>query len=206
MKIACRILDSLALGFRFRSELGRVLTETPRDNSILSLHPSQLKASGIAALALDFDGVLSPHGFSAPIPPTREWLSRCAAIFGEERIFILSNKPTEARQRWFTEHFPQISFISGVAKKPYPDGLQKIGELARVPLPSILMVDDRLLTGCLAAINAGARCSYIRNPYISHQKHPMTELFFFILRVGERFTVRLINTLPAYQSRPQTKK
>jgi predicted HAD superfamily phosphohydrolase YqeG len=193
LKTAIRILNSLILGFRFRNELGRILAETQRDNSILSLDPVRLKTNGIAALALDFDGVLSPHGFSAPIPPTREWLSRCTAIFGEEKIFILSNKPTEARKRWFSEHFPRILIISGVAKKPYPDGLIKIGELARVPLHSILMVDDRLLTGCLAAINAGTRCAYIRNPYISQNKSPLTELFFFILRAGERFVVKLIS-------------
>ena len=193
MKTAFRILASIILGFRFRSELGHILRETPRDNSVLSLDPARLKASGIAVLALDFDGVLSPHGFSAPIPPTREWLSRCAAVFGEENIFILSNKPTETRQRWFAEHFPRIHFISGVAKKPYPDGLQKTAEIAHTPLSSIMMVDDRLLTGCLAALNAGTRCAYIRNPYISQQKHPLIELFFFLLRIGERFVVRLIS-------------
>jgi len=192
MKTAIRILNSLILGFRFRSELGRILAETPRDNSILSIDPARLKADGIAALALDFDGVLSPHGFNAPIPPAREWLSRCTAIYGEEKIFILSNKPTEARKRWFAEHFPRIRLISGVAKKPYPDGLVKTGELANVPLASILMVDDRLLTGCLAAINAGTRCAYIRSPYISKEIRPLTELFFFFLRFGERFVVRLI--------------
>lgn len=192
MKTAIRILTSLIQGFRFRRELARILSETPRDNSILSLNPGRMKGSGIAALALDFDGVLSPHGFKAPIPPAREWLTRCTAVFGEEKIFILSNKPTEARRRWFEEHFPKIRLISGVRKKPYPDGLLKTAELARVPLSSVLMVDDRLLTGCLAAINSGARCAYIRSPYISKDIRPLTELFFFFLRLGERFVVKLI--------------
>jgi hypothetical protein len=192
MKIVVRILNSLIMGFRFRSDLGRILADTPRENSILSLDPSRLKASGIAALALDFDGVLSPHGFNAPIPPAREWLSRCTAVFGEDNIFILSNKPTEARRRWFEKHFPRMRMIGAVRKKPYPDGIEKVGELARVPLSSILMVDDRLLTGCLAAIIAGSRCAYVRNPYISHNKHPLSELFFFLLRIGERFVVKLI--------------
>jgi len=192
MKTVFRILASLILCFRYRRELGGILAETPRDNSLLSLDPRKLKKSGITTLALDFDGVLSPHGFNAPIPPTREWLSSCAAVFGEERIFILSNKPTEARKKWFADHFPGIRLISGVAKKPYPDGLIKTGELASVPLASILMVDDRLLTGCLAALNAGARCAYIRSPYISKDIRPLTEIFFFLLRITERFVIRVI--------------
>ena len=66
-----------------------------------------------------------------------------------------------------------------------------IGELARVPLSHLLMVDDRLLTGCLAAINAGARPCYIRRPYASYRHRPVAELFFSLLRRVERILVLL---------------
>ena len=120
-------------------------------------------------------------------------MKRCEAVFGGERIFILSNKPTEGRRQWFAEQFPAMRFISGVRKKPYPDGLNKTGELAGVPLSSIMMVDDRLLTGCLAALVAGARPCYIRRPYVSFNHRPVAELFFRLLRTGERAFVRLIS-------------
>ncbi len=187
------ILAGFSLGFRFRERLARVLKETPPETSILTLDPATLKEGGIAALALDFDGVLAPHGFPAPLPEAEQWLSCCVSLFGADRIFILSNKPTDVRRRWFNEHFPEIRFISGVRKKPFPDGLNKIGELARVPLSSILMVDDRLLTGCLAAINAGAPPLYVRRPYISLHHRPLTELSFMLLRAGERAFGRLIS-------------
>jgi predicted HAD superfamily phosphohydrolase YqeG len=116
-------------------------------------------------------------------------------IFGGERMFILSNKPTEERVRWFAEHFPAIRLISGVRKKPYPDGLKKTGELAGVPLSSIMMVDDRLLTGCLAALVAGARPYYIRRPYVSFDFRPGAELFFGLLRMAERVYVRVVSLL-----------
>ena len=185
-------LAGFSLGFRFRSELIRILVDTANDASIQTLEPAALKAGGIAALALDFDGVLAPHGFAAPLPEANEWLSRCATVFGPDKLFILSNKPTDERRRWFKEHFPEMRFISGVRKKPFPDGLNKIGELANVPLSSILMVDDRLLTGCLAALNAGAAPLYVRCPYISFKQRPLVELFFMLLRAGERVFVRLI--------------
>ncbi|KAB0666099.1 hypothetical protein F6V25_06390 [Oryzomonas japonica] len=181
------VLAGFTLGFTFRKELGRILRETPSCSSITGLAPEHLAAVGITALALDFDGVLAPHGFPEPLPEAREWLIRCSTVFGTDRIFILSNKPTEARRIWFRNHFPEIRFISGVRKKPYPDGLHKVGELAHAPLSAILMVDDRLLTGCLAALTAGARPLYIRSPYRSFRHRPLAETFFMLLRAGERF-------------------
>jgi predicted HAD superfamily phosphohydrolase YqeG len=185
------ILAGLTLGFRWRRDLARLLRTTPAEQGILSLDPARLKQEGIAALALDFDGVLAPHGFPAPLPATEQWLARAVSSFGADRVFILSNKPTEERRIWFERHVPQIRFISGVARKPFPDGLNMTGELAGVPLSAILMVDDRLLTGCLAALNAGALPCYIRAPYRSFRHLPFTELFFALLRTGERIMVRL---------------
>jgi len=152
-----------------------------------------LISSGITVLALDFDGVLAPHGDPVPLPEAVSWMKRCAVIFGGDRIFILSNKPTDGRRRWFAENFPAVRFISGVRKKPYPDGLNKTGELAGVPLSQILMVDDRLLTGCLASLVAGARPCYIRRPYILFHQRPLAELFFWLLRAAERAYVKLVS-------------
>jgi len=105
-------------------------------------------------------------------------------------MFILSNKPTEERRIWFREHFPNARFIAAVRKKPYPDGLLAVAELAGVPPHSLLMIDDRLLTGCLAAVVAGVRPVYIRHPFISFGQRPFSELFFIMLRSLERLFVR----------------
>lgn len=189
---AAHILLGFTLGFRHRRELARLLKETARDASILTLDPLLLKARGITTLALDFDGVLAPHGAPAPLPEAHRWMERCAAVFGESALFILSNKPTDERRDWFARHFPAMRFIGGVRKKPFPDGLETISRISGAPLPAVLMVDDRLLTGCLGALGAGARPAYIRSPYISLGLRPLSELFFMLLRSGERLFVRLI--------------
>lgn len=186
------ILAGFSLGFHHRRELRQLLEKTPVRSTILELDPATLHSSGIAVLALDFDGVLAGHGAPVPLPEAVDWMKRCEAVFGGDRIFIISNKPTDGRRRWFAENFPAMRFISGVRKKPYPDGLNKTGELAGVPLSSIMMVDDRLLTGCLAALVAGARPCYIRRPYASFSYRPLAELFFWLLRGGERLFVRVI--------------
>lgn len=193
MRSISHILAGFSLGFRHRRELRRLLDSTPQNRNILELDPKALHLSGIATLALDFDGVLAGHGFPAPIPEAAAWMKRCETAFGGDQVFILSNKPTDERRQWFAENFPAVRFISGVRKKPYPDGIDKTGELAGVPLSSIMMVDDRLLTGCLAALVAGARPCYIRRPYVSFNRRPVSELFFMMLRILERLFVRLIS-------------
>jgi HAD superfamily phosphatase (TIGR01668 family) len=191
MSACSHILAGFSLGIQHRRQLRWILDETPDSTTILTLDPEALKSSGITALALDFDGVLACHGAPAPLPEAIEWMRRCEAVFGGDRIFILSNKPTEGRRQWFANHFPALRFIAGVRKKPYPDGIKKTGELARVPLSQILMVDDRLLTGCLAALVAGARPGYIRRPYVSFSHRPLAELFFMLLRRIERCLVTI---------------
>ncbi len=186
------ILAGFTLGFHHRRRLRGLLDSTPSDCDIHQHDPEGLRSSGVAALALDFDGVLAHHGAPEPLPEAVAWMRRCEEVFGGERIFILSNKPTEGRRRWFAEKFPSVRFISGVRKKPFPDGLNKTGELAGVPLSSIMMVDDRLLTGCLAALVAGARPCYIRRPYACFTCRPFAELFFRSLRVLERLFVRVV--------------
>jgi predicted HAD superfamily phosphohydrolase YqeG len=192
---ANHVLAGFTRGFLCRRELARILAETPLAASILTIDPAALKLQGIDVLALDFDGVLTPHGFDAPLPEAEEWLTRCVPFFGADRIFILSNKPTEVRKSWFNEHFPGMRFISGTRKKPFPDGLIKTGELAGVPQCAILMVDDRLLTGCLAAIIAGAIPFYVRRPYVSFKHRPLAEWFFMLLRTGERLFIRFLTLL-----------
>lgn len=189
------IFAGFTLGFHYRRQLAELLATTPENRTILKLDPLQLKADGIAALALDFDGVLAAHGSPTPLPEAIEWMKACCDVFGGDRIFILSNKPTAERRRWFSGHFPAMRFISGVRKKPYPDGINKTGELAGVPLSSILMVDDRLLTGCLAALSAGAKPCYIRRPYASFAQQPVAELFFATLRIVEQLFIRVVSLL-----------
>ena len=189
------ILAGFSLGFHHRRELKRLVVSTPTGTGLLVLDPKGLHTSGIRVLALDFDGVLAGHGAPVPLPEAVAWMKRCEVLFGGDRMFILSNKPTEERKKWFAEHFPAMRFISGVRKKPYPDGLDKVAELAGVPPSSIMMVDDRLLTGCLAALGAGARPCYIRRPYACFSFRPFAELFFWKLRVLERLFVRLIALL-----------
>jgi len=181
-------------GFTRRKALMRIIDETLPHTSIYSLDLHRFKQEGVLALALDFDGVLAHHGADYPLPDAVLWLLKASEIFGEENIFILSNKPTDKRRAWFCDRFPQIRFISGVAKKPNPDGLKKIGELASVPPHSILMIDDRLLTGCLAALNAGSRPCWINKPFVSFSSRPFAELFFMMLRIAERFFVQILPT------------
>lgn len=190
--IGSHVLLGFTQGYTRREALVRIMRETPPGTTIFTLDLHTLHREGIQALALDFDGVLAHHGAACPLPEAVMWLTQASRVFGEDRLFILSNKPTEQRRIWFREHFPALRFVSGVAKKPHPDGLKKIGELAGVPLSSILMIDDRLLTGCLAALNAGSRPCWIHKPSVSYASRPFAECFFGLLRCIERVYCRVL--------------
>ena len=180
-------------GFRQRRRLAVLLRETPKQRTLLELVPETLPQQGIAGLALDFDGVLAPHGADEPTPEAAQWLTDCCRILGAGQIVILSNRPTEERRNMLAHRFPGVQLVCGVRKKPHPDGLNKTGELTGVPLSAILMADDRLLTGCLAALLAGAVPFYVRNPFVRLRGNFRKELFFIILRGLERLYVKLIN-------------
>ncbi|AJC49518.1 HAD family hydrolase [Allofrancisella guangzhouensis] len=170
---------------RYKRELKSIKKEHTLE-SIIQLEPEFLKQKGIKYLALDFDGVLASHGKPQIYPEVKTWLDSFASKFGEERIFILSNKPTNERLKYFRKIYPQIRFISGVAKKPYPEGLLKIQDLLKCDTKEIALVDDRLLTGCLACIIAGSYPILITKPYVDRQNYSKEERFFNFLRYWEQ--------------------
>lgn len=152
--------------------------------NIQSLDPNVLKAQGIKVLAVDFDGVLASYGEELPFSVTEDWLKQSLQVFGNDNVFILSNKPTQERQKFFLDH--GIGWIKASKKKPYPHGLITIIEKTRIQPKDLLILDDRLLTGILAAEIAGTRAIWIKKPYVNIRKRPIPELLFMLLRGIER--------------------
>ena len=146
-----------------------------------------LKAQGIRILVLDFDGVLASHGENTLSNELSDWLKNCVHVFGSGQVFILSNKPTDIRAHYFRDYFPGIVFMPVAKKKPYPDGLLQVIDKTKVPAEAVLIVDDRLLTGILAAILAGAKARLLTRPLINFRKNPTAEMFFWCVRKGERW-------------------
>lgn len=155
-------------------------------NEVINLKADNLLSKGIKYLVLDFDGVLASHGKEKPLSQVCQWLTNFAKEFGEENIFILSNKPTQERLEFFQKKYPQIRFIAGVAKKPYPDGMLKIRDIINCKTNEIALVDDRLLTGCLACIIAGSYPILITKPYVDRENYDKKEKFFAFLRKWEQ--------------------
>jgi uncharacterized protein len=149
----------------------------------------------IKVLALDFDGVLAPHGYPEPTGAMKEWLDKAGTSGRFSRIYVYSNKPSESRKRYFLENYPEFRFVANVRKKPYPDGLYKIMEQEGVAAESVLMVDDRLLTGMLAAAIAGTSSMYIAKPLADFSYNPVKEAVFATLRFVERWVIFVIGRM-----------
>ncbi len=182
-----RIGYALTMAFRQRLSLRRYNRDlTLQCNSVVELDLHRLKKQGIKVLVLDFDGVLASHGEAKLTPNVENWLSKCLQVFEAETLFILSNKPNLVRIQYFSTHFPGIRFIVASKKKPYPDGLLQILRLTRRAPESVLMIDDRLLTGVLAAVLANVSARLITKPFTAFNKRPISELFYLSLRTFER--------------------
>jgi hypothetical protein len=192
MELLKRILFSLRMTYAYRHALAKILAKTPSHCQLHQIAPATLKYPEITVLVLDFDGVLAAHGELHPVPELHSWLQECINIFEASHIFILSNKPLPSRIAYFHHHFPGVQYITEVKKKPYPDGLQKIIALTGQPSHAVMLVDDRLLTGCLAACIAKVPVTYITRPYICLSKRPIKEIFFMTLRFLERRLIKII--------------
>ena len=153
---------------------------------LCDINCADLKKNNIKALALDFDGVLASHGQIKLDEKTIIWLKVALKAFPTS-IYILSNNPKGRRFKWLSKNFPKIHLITGVKKKPYPDGLNVIIKHAKVKSSEVVLVDDRLLTGVLASLNAKTKIIYITEPRGKIlSKFFAQECFFATLRFLEK--------------------
>lgn len=189
-KLFQRIMYSFKMGWHKRKALKDYLHNPKKQiNSVIELTPERLQEEGAQVLVLDFDGVLGPDNSLEPIENIKTWLDQVYSIFND-KLFILSNKPLPAREAYFKTHFPQVQFIKGVAKKPYPEGLQVIQSKTKTPAQNIIFCDDRLLTGILAAEIAGVKAFWVINPIRNFRGRFWHELFFACLRRLDRVFLR----------------
>ena len=160
--------------------------------NVLELNPIEIKEQGIKCLALDMDGVLTAYGEEKLSPSIATWLDHCLQIFGYGKVFILSNKSTLGRIEYFSKKFKGLGVMVPERKKPYPDGIQQILQLTKIKAQELLVIDDRLLTGILAAILVNVPARYVTKPMINLHSQTMTELFFIGLRTFEKALFRMI--------------
>ena len=155
--------------------------------TLLDIDLDLLKQQGIQGLILDFDGVLAAHAAPRPLAIMEDWLRKALTVFEPNQLFILSNQPTEARQAYFRTYFPGISFVCPQRKKPFIDGIQIVLDTLGVAPQTVLLIDDRLLTGILAALMAGIQGCYVTAPWIDWKKRPFSEAWYYLLRRAERW-------------------
>ena len=159
-------------------------------SKITKIVPEYLTNRNIEALVLDFDGVLNSHGEINLKPEVEIWLNKTLFKIKNLKVFILSNKPMNARKKYFFKNYPSIKFIHGKRKKPYTDGLEEIHKTSKIAKEKMILVDDRLGTGILAAEIFGCKGLYISKPYTNFIKRPIAESFFWVLRFLEKFYLK----------------
>ena len=181
-----RYFFTLCQAWKHRQALHQYVIDSQKQlATVTDLTPARLTSLGCQYLVLDFDGVLASHGEMTLPLPIQTWLQNILKESQIKGCFILSNKPKKQRFTYFHHYFPTIQFIKATRKKPYPDGLNTIIAKTNTAPEHILLIDDRLLTGCLAAVLAKCQCLHITHPNINFAKRPIRETFFFLLRLIE---------------------
>lgn len=148
--------------------------------TIYDLSKANLK--GVKALILDFDGVLAAHG---ELQPRADVIPILENLQGY-KLYILSNKPIPERKAYFTQHFPDLVFVKAARKKPYPDGIEEILRMSKLEPQQCMVIDDRLATGVVAAIDTGVKALWITKPFVSIASKPIVESWFMFLRFVEK--------------------
>ncbi len=177
-----RFLFALHQGHKNRKQL-RVFFHASQ--TLESLDFPALHQTGIEAIVFDFDGVLANHGADEPRGIGIHLLKTAIAEFGVHRVFILSNKPKVTRKTYFEKDFPGLEVVANPRKKPYPDGMHLIRKKVHLSPDQIMLIDDRLLTGGLAAVLSGTQFCHVKNPVRDFSARPLKEAFFHVLRTLE---------------------
>lgn len=188
-----RTIYTIKQSWHFKTQLKRYIHDpTLQLKSVRDISTEYLAAKNVHALVLDYDGVLAAHGEPTPRPENLAWLQAFSQTYAPHKIYILSNKPNADRIEYFQQHLPNITFVKAERKKPYPDGMLQIVKMSGLPAIQIMIVDDRLCTGILAALIAGTQGCWITVPYINLQGRFFAELGFIILRWLERIIIALV--------------
>lgn len=165
--MSCRIIYTLLQAWRYRRQLACYTREAKlRCDNIINLSPKALLQQGIKAIIIDFDGVLAAYNEIVLPVAVQEWLQECSKYFGSNNVFILSNKPTLARQQYFAKYFSEVNFVVAQYKKPFPHSIFTIIAATKFLAKEIVVVDDRLLTGILAAIISNTQGCFITKPFV----------------------------------------
>lgn len=158
-------------------------------NVLIDVSPYYLRKIGIKVLILDFDGVLSSYGETyVLINDVLFWLKFSLEIYTFENIFIFSNNMTKSRNLLLNKIGINM-VINRAKKKPYPDAIISILYYKNLLYHEIIMVDDRIFTGILAAELANIRGLFIISPYYNLKDNFLKEFFYIILRKIERFVL-----------------
>lgn len=183
-----RALFALQNTWHYRAALKSLLCAPSPKRENLDF--AALKSVGITTMIFDFDGILASHARPEPDAEGVRLIRQAIETF--EYVFILSNKPNEARKTYFSTKFPVVRFITGTRKKPYPDGLNSILQETGAVAEQLCIVDDRLTTGALVGVIAGIKVIYILNPVVDFTFSLLSECFFVLIRFIERLLVRII--------------
>lgn len=182
-----------------RLELQSFLYQKEKNRKcITDIDLNSIEKSGIKSLVLDFDGVISPHDHYIPSKSITIWLKKAIKIFGSGKIFILSNNSKNAdRIKYFNKNFKEIIFIKNRYMKPYPYDICNVLKKNNIKtFKSIMIIDDRLLTGILLSLIIKTEAIFITSPLVDTKNNIIKETYMSYLRKIDKIICKTFFLFP----------
>ena len=133
---------------------------------VASIDEVWLQEQGIKGIVFDYDGVLVAHD---RITISNEIHDQVIKLYRHGyHLAVLSNNSKAKRTTYWLERHPYAPWLRPHYKKPSPEGLEIFMQNFNLKPQEVLMIDDRLWTGGLAAYRAGTKFAWLR-PALRHE-------------------------------------
>lgn len=150
-------------------------------STVLDINSYFCRLFCIKFIMLDFDGVLSSHNDVNFDENVFYWLKFTYEIYGKSSLCVYSNNIFISRIL-FLKKIGIVNTSIGFRKKPYPDFINNVLNNKKLLYHEIILIDDRISTGILAASIAMIRWCLVKNPYLNIKGNFFVELFYIFLR------------------------
>ncbi len=120
--------------------------------AVTDIDPSWLLKKGVAAVAVDADSTLTPHGGLEATPEVVGWLTRMQAA-GLQLMIVSNNKELRVSGLAQRLGLPYVSF----SLKPYWKGFRAVCKAFRIYPHQLAVVGDQIFTDVLGGNLFGAK-------------------------------------------------
>ncbi len=128
------------------------------------------KNAKIKVFIIDYDGVLASQNKKIKDKRIDKWMNKNIKEQKKNRIFILSNLQKSSKKKYIEKKYKNVIFLKTKRKKPFSDGIYDVFIMTNISPSKIKIIDDRIFTGIISAVNAKTKYIIIKKTLYKYKK------------------------------------